>query len=184
MRTSLVMLLAFSGMLAASAQAAAPNLYAGEQARSIKALTPEEIDGYLSGKGMGQAKAAELNDYPGPAHVLALANELQLSTTQRKATELLFKEMEAKAMEAGQRLIDEELRLDQLFATKAVTTALLAQSLSRIGELQAAVRQTHLETHLAQHALLTSAQIARYAELRGYAAGVPSADSTSTPKHH
>ena len=184
MQTSLVMLLAFSGMLAASAQAAAPNLYAGEQARNIKALSPEDIDGYLGGKGMGLAKAAELNGYPGPAHVLALAKELQLSTTQLEETELLFKEMEAKAMEAGQRLIYEEQRLDRLFATKAVTAALLVQSLSRIGELQAAVRQTHLETHLAQHALLTSAQIARYAELRGYAAGAPSANTTPMPKHH
>src|SRR5262245_34850176 len=34
--------------------------YAGQQAREIKALSSEEIESYLSGSGMGLAKAAEL----------------------------------------------------------------------------------------------------------------------------
>jgi hypothetical protein len=33
--------------------------YAGRQSRHIKALSEEEVKGYLSGAGMGLAKAAE-----------------------------------------------------------------------------------------------------------------------------
>src|SRR4029079_2796548 len=42
--------------------------YAGQQARGVKALSDEEVSGYLAGAGMGFAKAAELNGYPGPMH--------------------------------------------------------------------------------------------------------------------
>jgi hypothetical protein len=36
----------------------------------------------LKGEGMGMAKAAELNGYPGPTHVLTLAKELALTESQ------------------------------------------------------------------------------------------------------
>ncbi|MBW2146214.1 MAG: hypothetical protein JRI22_04235 [Deltaproteobacteria bacterium] len=52
--------------------------YAGGERRSIKALSPELVQDYLNGKGMGLSLAAELNHYPGPAHVLELASELNL----------------------------------------------------------------------------------------------------------
>jgi len=47
-------------------------------------LSPEEVKQYLSGAGRGYAKAAELNHFPGPMHVLELADKLQLSAEQRK----------------------------------------------------------------------------------------------------
>lgn len=47
---------------------------AGQQHRQIKALSADEIQNYLAGKGAGMAKAAELNHYPGPTHVLELAD--------------------------------------------------------------------------------------------------------------
>ena len=47
--------------------------YAGQQARAIKSLSDEDIAALLKGEGMGMAAAAELNGYPGPAHVLQLA---------------------------------------------------------------------------------------------------------------
>ena len=47
--------------------------YAGQQTRAIKALSPEDLAGLLNGEGRGMAKAAELNGYPGPVHVLELA---------------------------------------------------------------------------------------------------------------
>ncbi len=52
--------------------------YAGEQSRSIKSLSKEDVADYIDGKGMGFAKAAELNGYPGPKHVLELAEQLAL----------------------------------------------------------------------------------------------------------
>ena len=74
-----------------AAQAAAPESpYVGQESRGIKALSPEDVDAYLAGKGMGLAKAAELNGYPGPAHVLELASQLSLTSDQRARTQALF----------------------------------------------------------------------------------------------
>src|SRR5450755_4050645 len=93
--------------------------YVDQTSRSIKALSDDEVADYLSGKGMGLAKAAELNGYPGPAHVLELANQLELSPTQRVKTEAIFERMQTSARETGRRLVDEERRLDELFVSKA-----------------------------------------------------------------
>ena len=53
--------------VASAAEISSP--YAGQETREIKALSRDEINGYLSGDGMAFAKAAELNHYPGPKHV-------------------------------------------------------------------------------------------------------------------
>jgi hypothetical protein len=70
-----------AAMIAAAAAAghAQTSPYAGEQARDIKALSDQDIKELQSGHGKGLAKAAELNGYPGPAHVLELADELKLT---------------------------------------------------------------------------------------------------------
>src|SRR5574342_793837 len=57
--------------------------YAGMEDREIKALSPEQLQQLRDGEGMGLALPAELNHYPGPRHVLALAEELGLSVKQR-----------------------------------------------------------------------------------------------------
>lgn len=154
--------------LSYAANADRGNPYSGQESREIKALAAEDVDAYLAGKGMGLAKAAELNGYPGPSHVLSLAAELGLSSEQKQRTEALFKTMEAKAKEIGRVLVDEERKLDQLFASKAITSETLMSSLKRIGDLQALVRQAHLEAHLLQVEILTAEQVASYMKLRGY----------------
>ena len=151
------------------ALAAPVSNYAGQQSREIKALPTDDVQSYLSGKGMGLAKAAELNGYPGPSHVLELATELGLTTEQRRRTEALFAAMQASAVRLGRTLVEEERKLDQLFAGKSVTPELLDASLARIGTLQGKVRGVHLDAHLAQVRILTPEQVARYIELRGYA---------------
>jgi hypothetical protein len=142
--------------------------YAGQEARDIKALAPEDVDAYLSGKGMGLAKAAELNGYPGPAHVLALATELNLTPDQKRRTQALFSSIETKATDLGHALIEQERELDRQFAAKTATPESVAVTLQRIGELQAKVRGAHLQAHLAQLEILTTSQVAKYEELRGY----------------
>ena len=59
--------------------------YAGQQAREVASLSAEELRDLKAGRGMGLAKAAEVNGHPGPAHVLELADELQLTPSQRDA---------------------------------------------------------------------------------------------------
>jgi Spy/CpxP family protein refolding chaperone len=155
--------------MASSVVAASPPCpHAGPESRDIKALSPEDVSAYLSGKGMGNAKAAELNGFAGPAHVLELAAELQLSAEQRTLTEALFASMSKRASSLGSALVDKERVLDQRFATKAITRERLAEALSEIGRLQTQIRSAHLEAHLAQFEILTSEQNARYSQLRGY----------------
>jgi hypothetical protein len=150
------------------ASANPPSPYAGQEIRDIKALSPQEVQDYLAGKGMGLAKAAELNRYPGPAHVLELAAPLKLTPEQKTRTQELFNRMQEKAKGLGRLLVEEEQKLDKLFSRKAVTPTTLKNSLERLGKLQADLRFTHLEAHLAQAEILSAPQIDTYVTLRGY----------------
>ena len=75
--------------------------YIGQESREIKALSEQEVDAYLNGKGMGYAKAAELNQYPGPRHVLDMAEQLDLTEEQSKKTQAVFDAMKSAAIAFG-----------------------------------------------------------------------------------
>jgi len=145
--------------------------YAGEETREIKALSAEEVDGYLDGEGMGLAKAAELNGFPGPLHVLELADELELTEEQMRRSHEIFQEMREQAKLLGARLVEKERELDRLFASEAVTEPELRALTEEIGRLQGELRATHLRAHLAQKAVLSEHQVRRYRALRGYGSG-------------
>jgi Spy/CpxP family protein refolding chaperone len=157
-------------LAAAAGTAAAQSPYAGLEARPVKALSDEQIADLKAGRGMGLALAAELNGYPGPRHVLDLADQLSLTPAQRADVQRLFDAMAAEAVPLGERLIREETDLDRLFAAHTVTAESLRAATRLIGETQAALRDTHLKYHLSTLALLRPEQVERYAQLRGYAA--------------
>src|SRR5512138_3492095 len=108
-------------ILAIAAAAHAQTPYAGMQTRAIKALSEQQVGDLRAGRGMGLALAAELNGYPGPSHVLELADKLELSPAQRSDVQLLFDAMKAEAMPLGARLIEQEADLDRQFASHTVT---------------------------------------------------------------
>src|SRR5438105_7848719 len=153
---------------AANATAQTTSPYAGQQQRTIKALSDQEIGDLLEGRGMGLAKAGELNSYPGPLHVLQLAEQLELSDQERAATNLLYAKMRERAVSIGGQIIEAERALDQAFADGRIEPATLRSQLGSIAILQGNLRAVHLETHLAQRSLLTPEQISRYDALRGY----------------
>lgn len=163
-------LIAIALACAGAAQAEAPpsTPYAGQQQRAIKSLSEGDVAGLLAGQGAGLAKAAELNGYPGPAHVLELAKELRLSESQAEATRTLMARHKREAARLGADLVEAERHLDGLFATRKATAESVDQATTRIGALQAQLRAEHLRTHLAQTALLDARQVQRYAALRGY----------------
>ena len=152
--------------------AVAGNPYAGQQAREIKALSTDQTQDLLVGKGMELAKAAELNGYPGPMHTLDLAQQLDLTPGQKLATQTLLASHKAEARALGTQLVEAERTLDQAFSSRQVDANAVTQQTRRIGELQAALRAAHLQTHLQQTALMTPDQVTRYSELRGYSAEV------------
>ena len=145
-----------------------PSPYAGQEQREIKALSAEEIQGYLSGSGMGLAKAAELHHYPGPRHVLDLAESLQLSAEQRQKTQTIFAAMRTEAVRLGTHLIARERQLDILFAAGTIAEAQVEQLVTEIATIHGQLRAVHLRAHLAQRAILTPDQLHRYDTLRGY----------------
>jgi Spy/CpxP family protein refolding chaperone len=163
-------LLALLGLAFVSGGALGASPYVGQESREIKALSSEEVNGLLTGQGMGFAKAAELNGFAGPAHVLELARQLGLSPEQHASTKALFASMSEKASASGRSLVEQERELDRLFASKTITPQRLSVSLREIARLQAEVRAAHLEAHLVQVGILTPEQNSRYAELRGYGA--------------
>lgn len=142
--------------------------YAGQETRDIKALSPQQVDDLRAGRGMGLALAAELNGYPGPMHVLELADRLSLDRVQKERIEVLLAAMRQEAIEAGERLIAAEAALDRQFAERRITEASLAEGTQAVAALQGELRATHLRYHLATVEILNPAQVARYSELRGY----------------
>ncbi len=160
--------------------------YAGQQARAIKSLPQAEVDELIAGQGMGLTKAAELNGYPGPAHVLEHAEALRLTADQRRATEALMRSHKEIARALGSEVVDAELALDQAFASRQVDAARLTKLTTEVGARQARLREEHLRTHLEQTALLTSDQTRKYAELRGYADAPASGEKRDGHhgKHH
>lgn len=101
----------------------APSPYAGQQHRGIKALSDQEVQDLLAGRGMGYAKTAELNGYPGPLHVLELADPLRLSAEQKARTQGVYEGMQARARALGQALVEREAEFDRLFASRGISRA-------------------------------------------------------------
>src|SRR5258707_2351773 len=79
--------------------------YSGLETRPIKALSDQQIADLKAGRGMEMALAAELNGYPGPLHVLELAQALGLTQAQRDRMAELFGAMKAEAVALGEKLI-------------------------------------------------------------------------------
>jgi len=142
--------------------------YAGWQQRGVKALSDQQLGDLRAGRGMGLALAAELNGYPGPLHVLELADRLQLSSDQAQRVRGLYEAMKSEAIAVGEKLITTELELDRQFAERKITPAILASIAAQIGERQGGLRAVHLKYHLTTAELLTPDQKRRYSELRGY----------------
>ena len=140
-------------------------------ASAATALSPEEMEQYRAGAGMGYAKAAELNHFPGPMHVLELAGPLGLSAEQRAATERLMQAHKAEARALGAKLVAAEQALEQLFRSGTVGDAELAKAVGEAARLQGEYRLSHLETHRRMRALLNEEQVKRYDALRGYSSG-------------
>ena len=154
-----------------SVTAMAQTPYASMQSREIKALSEQQIADLRAGRGMGLALPAELNGYPGPAHLLELADQIGLADGQRVAVSKLFEAMKMETIPLGERLVVQERSLDRLFANRTATPENVAAATTAIGDTQGKLRGAHLKYHVSTIAILEPRQIQRYAELRGYAGG-------------
>lgn len=159
----------FVAVFASTVALSQESQYKGQETREIKALSPEEIDGYLAARGMGFAKVAELNHYPGPRHVLDMAGELGLTDGQVDAVQAAFDTMHASAQKLGAELVDKERELDALFASGKANGENVHTLIGEIGRIRGELRFAHVGAHVTTRSILTSEQIDRYDALRGYA---------------
>lgn len=133
---------------------------------------------YLNGEGMGMAKPAELNHYPGPRHVLDNSDRLKLSPQQLAATQALFSEVQQKAKALGRELVDREDELVRLFSTQTADEAPVNELTREIASLQGKLRGVHLSAHVRERKLLSAEQVRTYDELRNYIPGEKPAPPT------
>ena len=145
--------------------------YAGQEGRDIASLSPQDVDDLTNGRGWGFAKSAELNGFPGPAHILELADELALSDAQRATVQAVFEKMNAKARALGAAFIAAEDALDAACEEGTITEERLAELTDAVGRLRAELRAVHLAAHLEVKPVLTRHQTMLYNQARGYADG-------------
>ena len=153
------------------AQDATPSAYGDLLDTEIRGMDAEAIEGYRSGLGLGMALPAELNGYPGPRHVLELAEELELTADQQEQIQALFDTMATDAVPLGEQILFGEAELEQAFRDGVIDDATLQSKLDDLGDLYAQLRFVHLRTHVATEAILTSHQVMMYDQLRGYSEG-------------
>lgn len=158
-------------VVTAAVAGADPSPYVDFQSREIKALSEADVRGYREGAGMSLALAGELNGYPGPRHVLELAEKLELTSDQRTKVETIMERMKRDAIRIGKEIIEAEKALDVAFRDSTIDPRRLAELTAAIASAQGRLRHTHLLAHIETRAVLTRHQVHEYVRLRGYSAG-------------
>ena len=77
--------------------------------------------------------------------------------------------MRAEAIPIGQSIIKLEAELEARFASGAAEASEVERLVMRIAEAQGRLRYVHLSYHLQMRELLSTQQLVRYDEVRGYA---------------
>ena len=152
----------------AASPASYQSKYVGQEMREIKSLSEEDIKELQAGKGWGLAKAAELNGFPGPIHLLEMKHEIKLTKTQTEKIEGLYHEMNERAIPLGKKLIEAERVLNKAFAAREIDEKTLGELLDNIARIRNALRYVHLSAHLKTPPILSLEQIKLYGRLRGY----------------
>jgi Spy/CpxP family protein refolding chaperone len=145
--------------------------YAGQEQRGIKSLSQEDVKGLQAGHGTpfgGMAKLAELNGYPGPRHVLEMADEIDLTDDQQQQIENLYDQMLNEAIPLGEQIIEVETQMDNSFQDQTITKEGLEAWLNQSANLYGKLRFVHLKYHFDTLEILTQDQVDQYNQLRGY----------------
>jgi Spy/CpxP family protein refolding chaperone len=142
--------------------------YGHQKSSGIAGLSAEEVRQLENGEGMGLARPAELNHYPGPRHVLDAAEELGLTEEQVRETRRTFDAMKAEAMRLGKVIVEKERELSRRFEHRHIEEKTLEMLTAEIATLYGRLRATHLRAHLEMARILTPEQIATYDRIRGY----------------
>ena len=161
-----VFAMASASALAQHAHGTSP--YAHSRDADVPSLSPHEVRELRNGEGMGLARAAELNHFPGPKHLLELAPELGLSDVQIGRIQAIHRKMKANAIAKGEGILEAELHLANLFASGQPSAEVLTRITGHLGLMRGQLQAIHLLAHIEAASELTDEQIESYDRLRGY----------------
>ena len=142
--------------------------YAHAQSAEVVSLSEAEVRALRSGEGMGLARAAELNHFPGPKHLLEFASALGLDEAQVERIEEIFSAMRTQAVSKGEAILEAERHLAHLFASGHASLESVTRASAHLGELRGALQAIHLVAHIEAARELSAEQITHYDRLRGY----------------
>jgi Spy/CpxP family protein refolding chaperone len=135
-------------------------------AATAPAQIPADRDGLLAGEGMGMAKYAESNGFPGPKHVLDLADKLQLTAKQKVEVQEIYDEMLSRARTLGKMIVKVEEELNYQFSSGMLKQESVEEDAESIGKMRGSLRGVHLAAHVRTKAVLTPKQVELYVALR------------------
>ncbi len=133
--------------------AASPHAHA--QSVEVPSLSPGEVRALRNGEGMGLARAAKLNHFPGPKHLLDLRMELKLSDARIERIKAIHRKMKTQAIAKGEDILQAELHLANLFALGSPAPAQVKRATEHLGVLRGQLRAIHLLGHIESARALT-----------------------------
>ena len=165
---SWISVFAVTSALSAEQHTHSASPYAHTQSGEFPTLTPREVRELRNGEGMGLARAAELNQFPGPRHLLDLKSDIGLSPAQVARIEEIREKMTTRAVAKGKDILHAERHLANLFASGHPTVAELNRITGHLGTMRGELQAIHLVAHIESTRELTARQIESYDRLRGY----------------
>lgn len=161
--------------------------YVGQQHRDVTTLSAQDLSALSQGQGWGLARPAELNGVPGPAHLLELAEQIGLSSSQRDVLERMYERMKTEAIELGSQYVEAERAIDSYFRAGEFSDERLMELVQNSAHALARLRFLHLSYHDRTLKVITVAQARAYNQLRGYESGPAPAEKdqcSSVPPGH
>ncbi len=138
----------------------------GVTAGVLSAQIPTDRDALLNGDGNGMAAYAELNGFPGPKHVLDLAEKLGLTPRQKADVRTVYEEMRTRARAIGKMIVKIEEELHYAFNSGMLKGESVEEDAESIGKMRGTLRGVHLAAHVKTKEFLTKKQIETYVALR------------------
>ena len=135
-------------------------------AASAVAQIPPDREPLLNGDGNGMAAYAESNGYPGPKHVLDLAEKLGLSAKQKLDVREIYDDMLTRARAIGKMIVKVEEELHYQFNSGMLKQESVEDDAESIGKMRGTLRGVHLAAHVKTKEILTKKQVELYTALR------------------
>ena len=135
-------------------------------AGTLSAQIPPDRDALLNGDGNGMAQYAESNGFPGPKHVLDLAEKLGLSAKQKAEVREIYEDMRTRARSMGKMIVKVEEELNDAFSSGMMKQESIEEDAESIGKMRGTLRGVHLAAHVKTKEILTKKQVELYIALR------------------